>query len=381
MIKIESVSKKEENIMKYVKDYLEDSGVQNVFLDRFQTESGETLYNVEAWMGSKPKLLINGHLDTVELKPESWKITHPLEPKIVDSRIYGRGSVDTKGSMAAAIEALHSLIENKNQIEGLILMGESDEETDFSGANRFIAKYKDKIKPDFCIFCEPSNNQITNEQKGLWHADLKIKGEAPYGSHASLAQRVKNGKVVDSAVNAIEKMHTDNILSELIEYKKKLMSYSPHPTQGCVTFNIGAIKGADRANNIPTEIIIQTDSRVPINYSAKEISSDFEDYFKKLCDVRVHSVKEALEIDLNDPNLKRFVESYKNVLGSPKYRLSFGYTELEMYHRGFNIPAIAFGAGPVKLSHNPDEYVEIPMLTNASRVYENSIKTFCCKNS
>lgn len=380
MIKIESVSKKEEKIMRYVKDYLEDIGVQNVFLDGFQA-NGETLYNVEAWSGSKPKLILNGHLDTVELEPEKWKITHPLEPKVIGSRIYGRGSVDTKGSTTAAIEALHSLVEGKNQIDGLVLIGECDEETDFSGANRFIEKYRGKIKPEFCIFCEPSDNEITNEQKGLWHADLTIRGEAKHGSHASLAQTVKNGRVVDNAVNAIEKMHNDNILLELINYKNRLASYKPHSTQGCVTFNIGAIRGADRANTIPTEIIIKTDSRVPINYSAKQISSEFEEQFKKLCDVKIHSVKEAIRIDLNNPQLEKFVESYKEVLGKPKYRLSFGYTELEMYNRGFDTPSIAFGAGPVSSSHGPDEYAEIPKLVKASKVYENAIKAFCCKNN
>src|SRR5262249_11790443 len=58
--------------------------------------------------GTRPTLIINGHLDVVPVKADAWS-RDPFDPAVEDGKLYGRGSADMKGGIAAAICALDAL--------------------------------------------------------------------------------------------------------------------------------------------------------------------------------------------------------------------------------------------------------------------------------
>ena len=106
--------------------------------------------------GSGPVLVLNGHLDTVPVK-ESW-VHDPFSGDMEGNRIYGRGTADMKGAIAAMIGAAKKIKESVEKINGsLILSFVADEERNNAGTIEFLEKYKNI---DYAVVGEPSDLDI-----------------------------------------------------------------------------------------------------------------------------------------------------------------------------------------------------------------------------
>lgn len=169
-----------------------DEGCQQLMADRlsalgFDIESMffEDTLNLWARRGQgKPLFCFAGHTDVVPTGPlEQWE-SPPFEPEIRDGLLYGRGTADMKGSLAAMIVATERFLAKKPQLTGdIAFLITSDEEGPFiNGTKRVIETLEARQeKISWCLVGEPSStNQvgdvIKNGRRGSLTGYLKING-------------------------------------------------------------------------------------------------------------------------------------------------------------------------------------------------------------
>src|SRR5207247_2441899 len=143
--------------------------------------------NVVAWLGDKdggPSLLLEGHTDVVtEGDPREW--THPpFGAELVDGRIYGRGAADMKGGLAAAMIAAAAVRKSGATLHGRLVIGALvDEEGDMLGVHHFCTTPLGR-ELSGAIICEPEQNEVCLEQRGVVWARVLIRGRMAHGAMA-----------------------------------------------------------------------------------------------------------------------------------------------------------------------------------------------------
>ena len=144
-----------------------------------------------------PLFCFAGHTDVVPTGPSNkWKYP-PFEPTIEDGFIYGRGTADMKGSLAAMLCATEQFVKDYPQHKGSIAyLITSDEEGPFiNGTTRVIDTLEERNeKIDYCIVGEPSSTErtgdvIKNGRRGSLTGDLQVKG---IQGHVAYPHLVKN---------------------------------------------------------------------------------------------------------------------------------------------------------------------------------------------
>lgn len=253
----------------------EDAGCQPLLISRleklgFMCEEmvfGDTT-NLWARRGiDKPLFCFAGHTDVVPTGAEDkWKYP-PFQPTVIDGLLYGRGSADMKGGIAAFMIALEQFIaEHPNHKGSISLLITSDEEGPFiNGTTRVIDTLEARNeKIDYCIVGEPSSttevgDTIKNGRRGSLTADLTVKGTQ---GHVAYPHLVNNP--IHSASHA---------LTALVNTKWDSGNQYFPPTSFQITnFN----SGMGASNVVPSEAVIQCNFRYSTELTADQIIARVE---------------------------------------------------------------------------------------------------------
>ncbi len=132
-----------------------------------------------------PCVHFNGHIDVVE--PGLGWTVDPYEGIVKDGKVYGRGSCDMKGGLAAAIVAVEALLEEHGRdFPGAIeISGTVDEESGGYGGVAYMAEkgYFSKPRVDHVIIPEPLNvDRVCIGHRGVWWAEVETRGKIAHGS-------------------------------------------------------------------------------------------------------------------------------------------------------------------------------------------------------
>lgn len=364
-------------IARFVRDYLSAFGVKaKIYAFSRQAASGRAgsrlltyslagkkrRSNVIAILKAKnkrPSLLISPHLDTVP----SGKKWHrgPFSGKIEKDRIYGLGATDCKGNLACALEAINSLVEDKQSLGyNLIFAATADEE---SGSNLGLIPLLDRgiLKPDAAVVLDADDFEIIVTQKGLIHFKVKIEGRKAHGAYPC-----RGVNAIDIAVDIIK-----DIKAHKFGFRKNRYLKPP-------TLNIGTIKGGDKVNVVADWCEFEVDFRFLPGMSAKGLLKVIRHIIAK------HSRKFKIEIeDIQEPysiNEKHSLVAYLREAACkmrirPLIKGSEGATVVTFFQQK-NIPAVATGFGSGGCAHIADEYVEIDNLYKGALVLEEFLKIY-----
>jgi acetylornithine deacetylase len=223
LVNIGSVTGHEKACALFVKDHLAELGFQVELMPVSRDRS-----NVLACWG-KPDIVLSTHLDTVP----------PFFPAHEDSEyIYGRGSCDAKGILAAQVTAAERL--KKEGVEDFALLFLVGEETTSDGAREANLHPRGSR---YIINGEPTENKLILGTKGNLRLEIRAHGKMAHSAYPELGE------------NAIEKL-----LDVLADVRKIALPASP--VLGPSTMNIGVISGGRAANVVPdgalAEILIRT---------------------------------------------------------------------------------------------------------------------------
>jgi acetylornithine deacetylase len=236
-----------------------------------------------------PRLLFNTHMDVV---PEGSGWSHdPFGGEIVDNKLYGRGSADTKGSLAAMLLAAKAINNSNNELKGsLIIAAVCDEE----GAGRgTVQSLKTGLRADFAIVGEPTSLRVVIAAKGSSTFEIMTLGKA---SHSS---------VPNEGVNAIYQMR--RIVKELEDFSKQLASMH-HPLLGHPTVSVDVIRGGSSPWIVPDSCRIILDRRTLPGETQEVVQQELNNLLRRVAkenpdgayELKVHQTAQPAEIPANE---------------------------------------------------------------------------------
>ena len=293
-------------------------------------------FNILVGFNQNVKTLIIGHIDTVGVD-NNWE-TDPVNPIIVDGKLFGRGTTDMKSGLAAMV----LIATDKNLPKNIGFLFYIDEEYDFAGIKKFIADYASKIKPRSIISLDGSELEIANGCRGLIEISATVKG---ISCHAATP---KNG------INAIE------VTTKSIEKLKEFLSQSVDPELGTISVNLAFIEGCGSSSNVVPDNCQFT---LDIRPSSSKISAQLIiDQLKKyITELRGELSSYKVKFDFGSwltpkSKLTKLGLDFKNISTS-------GYIDIQMLWQIFNQPkCLTIGAGTQQTAHSSNEYVEIKKL-------------------
>ncbi len=317
--------------------------------------------------GAKPALLFNGHLDTVPPGDVPWTYG-PFSGELIDGKVYGRGSADMKGGLAAMIMAAKAIKKAAIPLQGdLIIAGTAGEETDSIGAFDFLNK-GGLAGVGAIVIGEPSSCGINIAEKGAFWLEITTYGKTAHGAFP------------EHGVNAISAMHL--FLRELFNYQ---FQYEPSELLGEPTINISTIHGGVKTNVVPDKCAVTIDMRTVPSMSHQEIMRDLEEIIAKLKKEN-SSFAATIQVLNNRPSVETppdhpFIKLAEQVIGEEFKRIEKPkgvnfYTDAAVFLPATQLPAIFYGPGDADMAHQPDEYVQVDSLLEATQFYAAIIEQY-----
>ena len=329
--------------------------------------------------GEGPCVHFNSHIDVVAVG-SGWT-QPPFEGKVVGDKIYGRGSCDMKGGLAASIIAVESYLElNPNFTGSIELSGTADEETGGYGGVGYLAEKGILAKPriDHVIIPEPLNkDRICLGHRGVWWAEIETLGKIAHGS------------MPFDGDSAIRHMHAllDRFEKELYPILKSKKTDMPVVPDGAKesTLNINSIHGgeSEEFDGLPSPLVADScriiidrrflieekleDVKKEVSSILDDLTTDREGFLFKLRDL--FEVIPSLTPE-EAPVVQAVKRAVNQVMGSPpEMVVSPGtYDQKHIDRIGKLEDCIAYGPGILTLAHQADEYVNISDMIDSACV-------------
>jgi acetylornithine deacetylase/succinyl-diaminopimelate desuccinylase family protein len=324
--------------------------------------------------GGGKSLLLNGHIDTVPIGDRGKWTVDPLAAVMRDGKIFGRGSTDCKGGVAAMLIAADALIRAGVRPRGdvILAMVAGEETLSLKGTGYLLDR--EAINADAAIVVEPTALpdgaiQTFTASRGMIWLEVEVEGVA---AHA---------KVAHLGVNAIEKMAKIVLALQSLRFPRS----SGHPLCGMPTVNVGTIEGGTSPSVVPDKCLMRLDrDTVPGEDSAGAIEQILEtiEGLKRedeslRASVRVILAEDPVEISQEEPIVKLLKENLEAVQGAEAgFGGMIGANDSRLLIRR-GIPAAICGPGIATQSHSADEYVEIRAVLNAAKAYALTMARFC----
>ncbi|MDP0489890.1 MAG: M20 family metallopeptidase [Verrucomicrobiota bacterium JB023] len=292
---------------------------------------------------TRPRLLLGPHLDTVGVTGMS---IDPFAAEIRDDKVWGRGTSDTKGPMAAMLMGLYQNRERLHQLPVAIdFVGFMGEESHQPGSIHFARHHAEEY--DFALVGEPTSLQLVHTTKGSLWATLESHGQAAHASQPQLGE------------NAIIKL-TEALHQLDGEFRALLASFT-HPILEATTLNIGTISGGTRPNIVPDFARAQIDIRfTPSLHEAGGARALLQEFLaSNELPLSISSCKEAppMEVPADHFWMKKIQDTHpgSKAVGAPWFS--------DAAHLNVaGLDAICIGPGSIDQAHTADEFISINAL-------------------
>lgn len=329
--------------------------------------------------GPGPTVHFNGHIDVVEAGL-GWT-DDPFSGSVRDGRVYGRGTCDMKGGIAASVIALEAILTEGIAFDGAVeISGTVDEESGgFAGVAHLAHKgFFSKPRVDHVIIPECLNvDRICIGHRGVWWAEIETFGKIAHGSMPFL------GDCAIRHMGAVMRAMEEQLLPTLAT-RRTGMPVVPEGARRS-TLNIAAIHGGLPEHidglpspNVPDRCKLLLDRRFPIEEELGDVKAEVVAILDDLTRSRPgfrYKVTDVMEVmptlTPEDADVVRAVaDGISRVLGKPpELIVSPGSYDQKHIHRiGHLKECLAYGPGILDLAHQPDEYVEIDHLVASAKV-------------
>jgi acetylornithine deacetylase len=358
----EYVEMKEEKIQEAIDKYNEGNPGHN-YKDR------PNLVGEFSGIGDGKSLILNGHIDTMPYgEKEMWE-HDPFLGEEIDGNIYGLGSCDMKGGLAASLLAVDLIQAAGYQLKGdIIFESVVDEE---GGGNGTLGLVQEGYQADGAVICEPTSLDLQVGHMGFIFYKIGVKGKSLHSS-----QKWKGVNAIKKAIKLIEGL-------EEMEHNW-LMKYK-HPLMPAPTLNIGVIKGGEAGSTVPSNCEFKLCLHYYPGLEKEKIQHEVEQTLNNVVQGDPWLRENPLEIEIyqegspyeisTDHDLVKTFEKYipedKKITASPA-----GNDARLMQNIG-ETPTIVYGPGYPEDAHSIDEKISINQYIASILSYAEFIADWC----
>ncbi|MGH9178601.1 MAG: M20 family metallopeptidase [Acidimicrobiales bacterium] len=315
--------------------------------------------------GGRPTLIVNGHLDVVPVHRPGWS-RDPFAGELEDGRLYGRGTADMKGGIAAAIEALAVLERAGREAACDVVFQLVADEERGGGFGTGALVREGKVRGDACIVPEPTGLAVCVAERGLFVCNITVHGRPAHGSEP------RNGvSAVELGAKVVLALHG----AEFAEQEHDLL--------GRPTCNVGTINGGTGHNTVAERCTIVADRRLLPGGTAESAEASLRARIDAIGDPDLRYelspdvYGEASELDRSHPLVDDVQAALSAVRGRPSPVIGMRFTTDARFVRNqAGIPAVVLGPGEIAQAHTNDEFVAVDQLADAAAVYAELFATF-----
>jgi succinyl-diaminopimelate desuccinylase len=331
--------------------------------------------------GDGPCVHFNSHIDVVE-PGEGWTVD-PFGGDVRDGRVWGRGTCDMKGGLAASVIAVEALLEAGAPFPGAIeISGTVDEESGGYAGVAWLAERGHFSRPrvDHVIIPEPLyKDSVCLGHRGVWWAEIEVRGRIAHGSMPFLG------------ISAIRGMAAFLELVERELYPRLAQRHTAMPVipdaarRSTLNFNSihGGLDEQDMANGFPSALVadrcrVVLDRRYLMEEDEAEVRAEVVEILDRLTAEREGFAYELRELWSVPPTLTppesplvcALDRNIERVLGAPSRHVASPgtYDQKHVWRVGKLRDCVAYGPGILELAHQPDEYVDIDDMLVSAKV-------------
>ncbi|MEK3699778.1 ArgE/DapE family deacylase [Paenibacillus sp. FSL R10-2199] len=326
-------------------------------------------------------LLLFGHIDVV-MAGSKWTVD-PFEGTIMDGKMYGRGTVDMKGGVAAMIMAVEAVLGSGLKLKGPVVVGTVvDEEAGGMGALDFIHH---GYRADACILTEPTSLTIAPLCRGILWGKIKIQGRS---GHIEMPQADwKDGGAVDSIKKARYILDAFDRLNEQWAVSKT----HPYLSIPCQV-HVAQLNAGEYPTSFANEAEIVFNAQyLPSERDEKlvggNVKKELTDFLRQaalqdpwlsehLPEIEWMVDADCAETDVAHPFVQTCVQSLQ-AIGEAGTIEGLGFHTDMGWPVNVGIPTINFGPGDPSLAHHSDEFTPVHEVIQAVKMIAKTIIDWC----
>jgi LysW-gamma-L-lysine carboxypeptidase len=308
--------------------------------DAYQDEVGNAI-GVLGRTAAARSIVLLGHMDTVP---------GHIPVRTEEGRLYGRGTVDAKGSLATFVMAAARVAERLGDTR-MAVIGAVEEEAHGRGA-RHLARTVPP--PDCAIIGEPSDWEcVTLGYKGMLSVDYRL---TQPGAHGAAAQAGPAEKAIS---------FWNRLMSFAAEYNQgewdRFSTLDP-ALRDFNTFSDGLYDGAN------LNIVM----RIPPGLRVAELQEQVQGWCNG-AQVKFHPSDPPFQAEKNTPLVRGMLRGIRAHGGRPRFKLKTGTADMNIVGPAWGCPIVAYGPGDSSLDHTPEEHIVIAEYERAINVLAEAL--------
>ncbi|WP_085597994.1 MULTISPECIES: acetylornithine deacetylase [unclassified Pseudomonas] len=343
-------------LIAFIRDYLAGLGVDSELI--YNPE--RTKANLFASIGPDDRggIVLSGHTDVVPVDGQAWTV-EPFVLSEHEGRLYGRGTADMKGFIAAVLAAVPVLLRRPLRLP-VHLAFSYDEEVGCLGVRPMLARLQARAhRPKLCLIGEPTELRPVLGHKGKLAMRCQVRGAACHSAYAP------------QGVNAIE--YAARLIGKLGEIGTRMAQpqhHDPRFDPPFTTLQTGIIAGGRALNIVPQDCQFDFEVRTLPGFDPRQVVDELQAYAQQQLLPGMRAVHADTAIDLQPlsayPGLATAPDSEAAELlalltGSREFgTVAFG-TEGGLFHEA-GIPTVVCGPGSMGQGHKPDEFISLEQL-------------------
>lgn len=243
----------EKGVADAVQRFAQDHGIR---VERFEGSPGRPVLKLSVGPENVPGLILVAHTDTVSAGDESrWKYP-PFAATVVNGKLYGRGAVDDKGGLVAAMGALLKAKQLAPQ-RSLALLAVPDEEAGATGKLGIrLLHEKGKLQGLGAIYTYPGLDHIIVGHRGVWRFKIDVQGKSFHTGSRQWQQQ--QGRGANALTGAAEVVLAIEGLSNRLQSQRGSGLYAGHTT----VLSPVVVNGGQSYGMTPENVQLQVDGRL-----------------------------------------------------------------------------------------------------------------------
>jgi acetylornithine deacetylase len=306
--------------------------------------------------GGGRSLMLNAHLDTVGVAG----MAAPHDPRVQDGRLYGRGSYDMKGGLAACMLAT-AAARHAGLPGDVLLAAVSDEEHSSIGVQAVVERFK----TDACVVTEPTSLRVCVAHKGFAWWRITAQGRAAHGSRPDLGR------------DAISRMGP--VLTGLAELDRSLEGRT-HPLVGRASVHASLIEGGQELSSYPERCVLDVERRTLPGEAGETVAAELDRLLAggdhDALEGEVTLVRQPFEVDGDEAIVAVVREQAAAVIGHEPETMGHTAWMDAAFTQAAGIPTVVFGPDGAG-AHEVEEWVNLASVEACARTLLATAAEFC----